>query len=434
MFGLFKKKNFQPTVTPEDKEWIEQSFIWFIEVFGLDKLKEQPFILPTRENFPYDNLKDNNQFQQLFEQLCKYWDLNPNEIIVKFFDDIKSKQWEAMIPQGQFNDPGGVYNQIYTTDEKRFRIQLAKSNLDHPQLIVSVIAHELAHVRLLGGNYIKNSDPDMEPFTDLATIYFGFGVFLANSVQTQDIYWISRSGYLPDQIISYANALLCYITEHEASNYYNLLNSNTRELFKKDFEFLMNTHNTALTKHKVSESEATYKIGKQINNGFEKRIFDDVIEGCKQLLKANPKNNAALNNMGYAFLLQKKYHEAIAQFTKAIDFEPYSEYPYNNRGYCKLQLDDLENAFADLHSSFEMNPDNSYSWRNLGAYYLRINEFEKALKYFEEAEKIDPKTELINFYLGQAHLKTGNTDKSKQYFDKSVELNEHNDSSIEENT
>ena len=130
-------------------------------------------------------------------------------------------------------------------------------------------------------------------------------------------------------------------------------------------------------------------------------------------------------------LQQKKYQEAIDQFTKAIDIDPYWDYPYNNRGYCKLQLGDIDNAYADLFHSFEMNSDNSFSWRNLGVYYLTTNEFEKALQHFEQAEKIDPKTELINFYLGKTHLKIGNTDKSKLYLDKSAELNEHNDSTTE---
>lgn len=162
MFGIFSKKTYKPSLTPEDKDWIENNIIWFIEVFGFDKLKEQPFISPTTEIFPYNNLKDPDQFQKLFEQLCDYWDLNPNEIIVKFFDDIKSKQWTTWIPHGKFNEPGGLFNQMYSTDAKRFNIQLAKSNLDSPQLWVSVIAHELAHVKLLGGNYINKQIKELQ--------------------------------------------------------------------------------------------------------------------------------------------------------------------------------------------------------------------------------------------------------------------------------
>jgi tetratricopeptide (TPR) repeat protein len=271
----------------------------------------------------------------------------------------------------------------------------------------------------------------MEPLTDLASIYFGFGVFVANSVETKDLNWISRSGYLPNQLISYANALICYITGSDVNNYYSLLNSNTKDLFKQDFSFLSNTHNTLLTKDSVSKSESTFKNYQQISKAFETRNFDDIIQGSENILETDQKNLAAFNNIGYALLQQKKYQEAIKHFTKAIDIDPYWDYPYNNRGYCKLQLGDLENAFIDLHSSFEMNPDNSFSWRNLGAYYLKTNELEKALQHFEQAEKIDPKTELINFYLGQTYLKMGNTDKAGQYLNKSVELNEHNDSTIE---
>jgi tetratricopeptide (TPR) repeat protein len=432
MFGLFSKKAYQPTLTPEDKDWVEKNIIWFIEVFGLDRLKEQPFIAPTIENFPYSDPKDTEQFQKLFEQLCEYWDLNPNEITVKFFDDFKSKQWTEWIrPRSKFNEPGGLYSQIYTTDEKRFSIQLAKSNLDHPQLLIAVIAHELAHVKLLGGNYINRNDADMEPLTDLANIFFGFGVFVANSVQTTDIYWISRSGYLPNQLISYANALICYITKCDVKNYYSMLNRNTIDLFKKDFEFLRKTHDTELSEDKVQEYELTFKIGSRITDGFEKRNFDEVIIASKLTLEKNPKNIAAFNNIGYALLQQKKYQEAIEQFTKAINIDPYWDYPYNNRGYCKLQLGDVENAFIDLKHSFEMNPDNSFSWRNLGAYYLKTNEFDKALQHFEEAEKMNPKTEMINFYLGLVHLKLDNAELAKKYLYKSKAQNEHNDSTAE---
>ncbi len=431
MFGLFSKKRYQPTVTPEDKDWIERNITWFIEVFGFDKLKAQPFILPTTENFPYNNVKDGEQFQKLFEQLCNYWDVNPDEIIIKFFDDFKTKQWETLRPYGDFKEPGGLYNQIYTTDKRRFNIQIAKSNLDNPQLLISVIAHELAHVKLLGGNYVYKNDPDLEPLTDLASIYFGFGIFVANSVQTKDIYWISRSGYLPNQLISYANALICYITEQNADNYYSIFNGNTIDLFKKDFEFINNTNDTTLTKEKISAIELNFKIGKQISKGFEERNFNDVIEASTKLLKTNPINTAAINNIGYALLQQKKYKEAIEQFTKAITIDPYWDYPYNNRGYCKLQLGDIENAFTDLYHSFEMNPNNSYSWRNMGAYFLKTNKLEKALHHFEEAEKIDPKTEMIYFYLGQTHLKLGNMEFGQKYLNKSKELNEHNDSVTE---
>ena len=430
MFGLFKKESNKPTLTPQDKEWVERNLIWFIESFGIDRLADTPFILPTTENFPYNNLKDDEQFQKLFEQLCNYWDINPNEIKVKFFDDFASKRWTTWIPHGKWKDPSGFYSQEYTLDEKRFNIQLAKSNLNNPQLIVSVLTHEIAHVKLLGGNYVNHTDPDMELLTDLACIFFGFGIFVANTCVTKDTYWIGRNGYLSNEVISYSNALICYITEKKPTIYLEYLNTNTYALFQQDFAFLTKTNDTMLTKDKVDNCKMHYKLYKIIDDGHLNQDIDSVIIACKKLLEINPKNNGVYNSLGYALLMQKKYEEAIVQFTNAIDIDPYWDYPYNNRGYCQLQLGNLEEAFTDLESSYEMNPHNSFSQRNLGAYYLKTHEFEKALGYFEQAEKINPKTEMINFYLGQVHSMLGNTNKAKMYLDKSATLKEHNDSTI----
>src|SRR5690606_33622656 len=129
-----------------------------------------------------------------------------------------------------------------------------------------------------------------------------------------DIYWISRSGYLPNQLISYANALICYIAKCDVKQYMNLLNINTRNLFQKDFEFLSKTHDTELTENKILECESIFRIGNQITDAFERRNFDDVIRASKLTLERDPKNVIALNNIGYALLQQKKYKEALEQF------------------------------------------------------------------------------------------------------------------------
>jgi tetratricopeptide (TPR) repeat protein len=428
MFRLFRKKENRYSVTPEDKIWVENNVCWLIENFGL---KKPPFLVPEFEFFPYTNLRDEHQFKALFNQLCGYWGISPDEIIISFFDDIKSMQWSAMSPEGELNEPAGIYSQVYTTEKKRFRIELAKSNLENLQLLISVIAHELAHVKLLGGNYVKMIDADMEQLTDVATIFFGFGIFLANTCQVANSNWIGRKGYLPNEVISYTNALLCHITGEEADVYCKYLNTNTNELFRQDYQYLVSTEDTLLTKYKIAECEIKYNAGLQITEGFCNRAFDDVIEGCKKLLEINPADVVAYNNIGYAQLLQKDYSCAAESFTKAIEINPYWDYPVNNRGYCRLQLGDMDNALADIQSSFWMNPDNSFSWRNFGAYYLVQDEPAKALEYVEQAQKIDPETEMINFYLAHIHFKLGNSEKARIYMEKSRELDEYNDTVID---
>ncbi len=425
MFGLFGNKVFEPAITKEDKAWVENNLIWLIETFGLERLRAEPFILPTNDNFPYRDLTDAEQFKSLFHKLCDYWELNPQTITVTFFEDVKSKQWSDWSPVGAYNEAIGMY---YQTGEMQFTIELAKSNLEDPQQLVATMAHELAHVKLLGDNYIVSEDPDMEPLTDLTTIYFGFGLFYANTCISNNNNWLSQSGYLPAVVISYANALLCYIIRTKAETYTPYLNTNSKELFEGHYQYLSRTDNTLLNPSHLPEYELVYLLNKQIDEGLINRNYSDVIEGCKILLEDDTNDTVAWNNLGYAYLQLKQYPEAVEAFDEAIEIDPYWDYPYNNRGYCLLQLGDLENAFTDLHRSFEMNPDNSFSWRNLGAYYLQLGQFDMALHHFVQAHKIDPETDMINFYLGTAHKMLGNSELSILYLEKSTALDEHSDS------
>jgi tetratricopeptide (TPR) repeat protein len=433
MFGFFKKKTSapppdNPSLTAADKDWVEKNMLWFIEVFGYDRLEKDPFLLPTHKYFPYSNLKDEHQFRDFFKQLCEHWKVNSEEIKVNFFDDIKSKQWSNLAPAGAIREPQGLYYQEYTREKERFIVRIARSNFDNPQLLTSVVVHELAHVKLLGENYIRANDPDMEPFTDLATICFGFGIFVANTCETKDNGWLGRSGYLSNEVISYANALICYITGKNAAHYCDHLNTNTRLLFLQDHAWLKHTDDTLLTKSAIEEAKLKFNNYEIINEGFKRKQYDAVIDAAYRLLNLTPNNPGFYNNIGYAYLAQKKYKEAIEAFTNAIIIDPYYDYAYNNRGYCRLQLDDIDNAFADLHSSYEMNPENSFSCRNLGAYYLKTSDYNKALDYFEQAIKIDPKTELIHFYLAYTYRQLNDNDKSLASLAKSREIGEHNDS------
>jgi len=429
MFRLFQQTRLKPSVTSEDKKWIEDNFAWFIELFGLEKLRTRPFLLPTLTDFPYDNFNDPEQFKRLFIQLCAHWELQPNEIGIKIFDDIKSKEWTTWSPEGYVTQPGAFFYQTHLTGDKRYIIEIARSNFKNGQALIAVLAYGLSYIKFLRYKLADNMH-GLENVRDLAAIYLGFGIYIANTSVMQEVSWIGRQGSLPPQVISYANALLCYLTDTKAEHVINYLNSNTRKLFNNDFRFLSKTNNTLLTRPAITRLENSYQLFSKLMKGFDEKNFDIAIEACNDLLAINNKNSVAYNNLGYALLQQKKYPEAIVQFTKAVSLDPYFDYAYNNRGYCKLQLGDVENAFADLHHSFEMNPDNAFSWRNMGAFYLATGENEKALEHFQQAQSIDPNCEMIHFYLGHCNSRLGNIEIANHHFSMSKEMNEHNDSSL----
>lgn len=417
MFGIFKKKIIEPSVTDGDKAWIEQNMLWFLEVFGVEEILKNPFILPTYKNFPYNNVQSPEQFDKLFEQLCKYYQIDSACVIIKFFDDIQSKQWSTYLPFGNHEEPMGTYYESFEGKNKRFTIRIAKSLLADAQKLVAVLAHELAHAKLLGGNFVQQTEPGMEPLTDLATIFFGFGIFVANSCITSELSQVTRIGYLPINLISYANALVCFISGKRAEDFIQHINHNTWQLFKQDYEYLAETNDTLLNPYKIKLCNEVYRAGKEIDEAYKNKKYEDAIKPTLFLIEQNPKNSNIYNSLGYTKMLLEDYTAAIADFTKAIDLDPYFDYPYNNRGYCRLLLNDTANAYADIHSAFEMNPDNSFAWRNMGVYFLKTGKYEKAVEYLEQAYKMDPETELTEQYLSEVYLLLGDTKKAKEYKD-----------------
>lgn len=178
MFGFFRKKNNKASVTTDDKLWIESNFIWLISTFGLDRLKNKPFILPKSNIFPYKNLNDEEQFEKLLIQLCGYIEIKLDDIRINIFDDINTKQWSEWKPKLHREDIN-LNNRDREEDKKRYSIKLAKSNLNNPQHLTTILVHEIMSEKLIVGSYVEKNQNDWDAVIDLACIFFGFGVFIS---------------------------------------------------------------------------------------------------------------------------------------------------------------------------------------------------------------------------------------------------------------
>lgn len=99
--------------------------------------------------------------------------------------------------------------------------------LHHPERLIATFAYELAHYLLAtAGEAPPCADDEMECLTDLAAVFMGFGVFLANARFQHETYsdgvmhgWrISHSGYLPEADLIFALALFLRAKELAADD------------------------------------------------------------------------------------------------------------------------------------------------------------------------------------------------------------------------
>jgi hypothetical protein len=105
--------------------------------------------------------------------------------------------------------------------------------------MVATLAHELAHVKLLGENRIEDND---EKLTDLTVLIFGFGIFNANAAfqtfRTSNSSGWRSLGYLSQMEWGYALALLARARMENSPGWVEHLCINVKRDFKMAEKFL----------------------------------------------------------------------------------------------------------------------------------------------------------------------------------------------------
>jgi hypothetical protein len=223
------------------KAWVEERLAWLCDEFTDHAFSGRPIVLPTEDFFPsaYDRTED--AVRTLVDQVCEYMDVIPDLVDVEFFD---SPELILVNEQGH-GLPGaaGTYEEGH-----RFLIRLARSQFVDPMLLVGTIAHELAHVRLLGENRISVNAYDNELLTDLTVVFFGLGIFLANAPRA----WLSgftvwpgsdlkKPEYMTAPMYAYALAHLAWHRGEQRPAWAKHLHFHVRANLKQGIRYLWKT-------------------------------------------------------------------------------------------------------------------------------------------------------------------------------------------------
>ena len=157
------------------------------------------------------------------------------------------------------------------------------------------------------------------------------------------------------------------------------------------------------------------------------------IENYKQILKRNPNNIKAYNELGMIYLKLNLQETAIKEFKKALSVEPY--YPvgpfflgdvstdrkvyketissferavnmteelgraHNNLGLAYMGLKDFGAGEAEFKKALKINPDHAKAYNNLATLYENWDKKNEAIASYKKALEISPDNEEIKHKL-----------------------------------
>jgi hypothetical protein len=230
-------------------EWQVCHWKWLIESLqpyhDLDRIR---LIQPTPLDFPVAAKTAEERAAQTFKCIQKHFALDAWPCTLMPFeeaDDVMKNILPVLARPEQSNGAAGLFE---VTKQSEVIIRYKPDQTGDPMAMIATMAHELCHYVLAT---IPHEPPggwdDHEPVTDLTAVFFGFGIFLANSSfrfsQWQDSHYqgwsASRQGYLSEDALSLALALFCVYRDIDPDLASRHLSTNPRSYFRSYHQALV---------------------------------------------------------------------------------------------------------------------------------------------------------------------------------------------------
>lgn len=129
------------------------------------------------------------------------------------------------------------------------------------------------------------------------------------------------------------------------------------------------------------------------------------IQELERAVIANPKDAAALFELGETYITGAAYQQSINWFTKLLEVDPTNTHARMDIGTANMELGRYKEAEATFAQVLQMEPDNAQAHFNTGflfAFRSDSPDLSMAVKHWQEVVRIAPGTELAN--VAQVHI------------------------------
>lgn len=244
MFNFSRKDKKVPCPIPDERrEWLEHAFEWLVGAFGEEAIRKRRVLVPHHTDFP---IRYNGEQQTAVDTLAivaRQMEIDPGEVELMFYKEGVGSISAGSVFGGKLYMSGDKHasgRYWGKAEDGKFHIGLEERKLQQPEFMVATLAHELAHIKLLGEERLEEND---EQLTDLTAVAFGLGVFGANAAfstfQNFESHGWRKLGYLTQMDWGYVLALFSRLRNEENPEWATHLCKNVKSDYTKSYRYLI---------------------------------------------------------------------------------------------------------------------------------------------------------------------------------------------------
>lgn len=144
----------------------------------------------------------------------------------------------------------------------------------------------------------------------------------------------------------------------------------------------------------------------------------------EEVLKVDPNNFGAWNDLGLALGHLGRNREALNSFDRCIEINPHIAHAWHNKGNLLLiSLGREDEALRCYEEALKCDPQILQAWYNKGTILLSKKRYEDAVKCFDEAIKLNDEYYLAWMAKALALNVIGNANEREKCFRRAYELN-----------
>ena len=364
----------------------------------------------SAETFPRSFGKERPEIHDLVADLCEQFQFDRGDISVELVDR------PPVMPEPEEHKNLLPFESDSLIDEEgQLTIYLAQNlTSDTNRLIYRLVLEFISfHAHLCGAEF-EDGD-ELEYFLHLAAIYYGWGILVAQQLDGPDSNTLNEgsglqeTAIIPQAVFAYGLAVFNKLNGERHPEWQDLLPIRVRQLMEQCSHYLAQTPDTIF----VGERMQALGLQHQGVKLYEQGKYREAITLFEISVEDNSLSELQLldvyNMIGYSYIKQGKFPEALEWYQKMVDLSPEEEFGWTELTYVHLRMWHLKTARQYLeHDRTRLYAIPAYLSFNLGYYYLLNKDYDRAEAEFLKSRDLqDPPVEFWTYHYAELLLATG---------------------------